>query len=484
MCIPILSQLFASCQYYGFDFYFLKGGLTLTINEQEQQFESNRLHHVIELIGNHIVKTEKITDDRKSNAWEIKREFWSDITVNVDDPDDIMETISAVKQQAFVLSTQENSKKHAEQQLYQLKRMKQSPYFARIDFIEEGTTQKEPIYIGIASFMDERTDEYWVYDWRAPISNLFYDYGPGPASYVTPMGSIEGRIELKRQYVIRNGIIKYMFDTGVTIGDEMLQQLLSKSADEHMKSIVATIQKEQNQIIRDDSHRLLIVQGSAGSGKTSVALQRVAYLLYKHRQSLNADNMVLFSPNSIFNSYVSSVLPELGEANMEQTTYQEYLRLRLGSRFELEDPYTQLEYVLTASADQDYNSRLSSIRYKASTEFFRVISSYKSYLEQTGMLFKNITLQGRILISGQTLANRFYQFDSSTKLANRIVLLKDWILKELRELEKQERRQEWVKNEIELLDKDQYYRAYNKLRKMSPNEFDSFDSQDREEEIL
>lgn len=187
-----------------------------------------------------------------------------------------------------------------------------SPYFGRIDFSEAGDAAADTIYLGIGSLMEDN-GTFLIYDWRAPISSLYYDGAPGPASYETPGGQITGTMELKRQFVIDNGEIEVMFDTGVTIGDELLQQVLSHSADDRMKSIVATIQKEQNAVIRNDRSRMLVVQGAAGSGKTSAALQRVAYLLYKYREVLQADQMLLFSPNPLFNSYVSTVLPELGK---------------------------------------------------------------------------------------------------------------------------------------------------------------------------
>ncbi|TBL67631.1 RNA polymerase recycling motor HelD [Paenibacillus thalictri] len=456
----------------------------MTVPEQQLDAEKSRMDNVIEQITERIGHMEKVTEERKSAVTDIRQNFWSDITVNVDEIDDIMETISAVKQQTFVLKTEERGLHHAEETLDRLKRMKDAPYFARIDFREDGVEQSEPLYIGIASFMKEPSEQYLIYDWRAPISNLFYDYAPGPAAYETPMGSIKGEMTLKRQFIIRNGNLRYMFDTGVTIGDEVLQQILGKSADEHMKSIVATIQKEQNQIIRDDKHRLLIVQGAAGSGKTSVALQRVAYQLYKHRQSLNADNMVLFSPNALFNSYVSTVLPELGEANMQQTTYQEYLNLRLGALFQVEDPYTQLEYILTSQQEPGYDARISGIRYKASAEFFQVISRYKELLEREGLLFKNITFRGRILLSSRKIAQRFYEFDPSIRLSNRIVLVKEWLLKQLREMEKAEWSEDWVREEIELLDTEQYQKVYLKLRKQDPNLEYSFDFHDKETELL
>ena len=194
---------------------------------------------------------------------------------------------------------------------------------------------------------------------------------PVRLKYATPGGVIQGTLEKKWQYLIRGGVIQSMFDTSLTIGDEILQQVLGKGTDKHMHNIVATIQQEQNRIIRHDRGRLLIVHGAAGSGKTSAALQRIAYLLYKYRDSLNADQIILFSPNSMFNSYVSNVLPELGEENMQQVTFQEYLNHRLSKEFQVENPYEQLEYVLTAANTPSYRSRVASIRFKASPVFLR-----------------------------------------------------------------------------------------------------------------
>lgn len=243
----------------------------------------------------------------------------------------------------------------------------------------------------------EDNGTFLIYDWRAPISSLYYDGAPGPASYETPGGQITGTMELKRQFVIDNGEIEVMFDTGVTIGDELLQQVLSHSADDRMKSIVATIQKEQNAVIRNDRSRMLVVQGAAGSGKTSAALQRVAYLLYKYREVLQADQMLLFSPNPLFNSYVSTVLPELGEENMQQTTFQMYLEHRLGHEFQLEDVFSQTESLLNAPDGEEAYIRREGIAYKSSVAFLSAIRQYVNLLEHEGMLFKPLMFQGRPL---------------------------------------------------------------------------------------
>jgi DNA helicase II / ATP-dependent DNA helicase PcrA len=313
---------------------------------------------------------------------------------------------------------------------------------------------------------------------------LYYDYSPGLAEYETPEGAITGNMEQKRQFIIRDGQIRSMFDTGVTIGDELLQEVLGKQADTQMKSIVATIQKEQNEIIRNEWSRLLVVQGSAGSGKTSAALQRVAYLLYRYREMLKAENIVLFSPNPMFNSYVSTVLPELGEENMQQTTFQEYLEHRLGKRFHVEDPFSQMEYVLTAMSEPGYEARMEGIRYKASMEFMSVMDKYAEFLGRKGLRFTDITFRKKVLISGEYIKEKFYSLDSSLSIPNRMTMLMEWLLEKLKELEILERNEPWVEDEAQLLTKEEYLQAYRKLRREKRFTEDTFDDFQREQELL
>jgi DNA helicase-2/ATP-dependent DNA helicase PcrA len=291
-------------------------------------------------------------------------------------------------------------------------------------------------------------------------------------------------MELKRQYLIRNGHIDSMFDTGITIGDEMLREALGRRSDMQMKSIVATIQKEQNQIIRDERNRLLIVQGAAGSGKTSVAMQRVAYLLYRYRDTLRPENIVLFSPNPLFNSYVATVLPELGEENMRQTTFQEYLESQLSKTFEVEDPFTQLEYILTHEDNRSYAARIAGITIKSSLEFMDVIQSYVAFLGQQGLIFKDIRFRDEVLISAEAIREKFYSFDPALRIPNRMRLVAEWLIEELKEREIQERSKSWVEDEIELLSKEDYLKVYKKLRRQKRFTDQSFDDFDREKEML
>jgi DNA helicase-2/ATP-dependent DNA helicase PcrA len=368
-------------------------------NKSDWDKEQQRVDKVVKEIN----KREKALQEKlgtiKLDVIDIRKKFWEDVTVNFDNAEEAAETYASIKQQAELMSERERSHRHDLKQLKNLHTLKHAPYFGRIDFLEKGETETESVYIGTSSFVDDSGVEFYVYDWRAPISSLYYDFGPGQAQYETPSGTISGKIELKKQFIIRNGEIKHMFNTGITIGDEMLQEVLGGHSDSHMKSIVATIQKEQNQIIRNERGRLLIVQGVAGSGKTSAALQRVAYLLYRYRDTLSADQIVLFSPNPLFNSYVSTVLPELGEDNMQQTTFQAYLDHRLGDDWELEAPFSQMEYVLTADQDPTYSKKIESIKLKSSFDYIQLIDNYISSLQKEGMIFTDIVFRGEVLIS-------------------------------------------------------------------------------------
>jgi DNA helicase-2/ATP-dependent DNA helicase PcrA len=434
----------------------------MAIHEQERMQEEQRVTMVVGKIRNHIEDLETEVLAQKENVTNMRKEFWSDVTVNTANWEELLETKAAIFQESMVIADQERKFSHASEELARLKRLVNSPYFGRVDFREDDSVQTQKIYIGISSFRDQESDEFLIYDWRAPISSLFYDHMPGPADYEAPGGKIQGIMEGKRQYVIRGGKLLYLFDTGMMIGDEILQQVLGKTADTQMSNIVATIQKEQNAIIRNDRKRVVIVQGVAGSGKTSVALQRIAYLMYKHRHSLSPDHMLLFSPNPLFKHYVSNVLPELGETSVQQTTLSEYLEFRLGKEFSFEHPFNQLEYILNENQSPDYPIRLESIRFKASMECYQLILNYAKVLEKHGMIFKHIPFRGEVLISAERITEQFYSYDSSIPLNNRLQLVQEWLLKELDSLEEQEREKEWVEEEMELLDQEEYRKAYKK----------------------
>lgn len=432
---------------------------------EDWRLEQERLDRVRNELQERIAKLEPEVEGLRDQAADIRKRFWEDLTINTSSGGDFEETYYTINQQSALLAERDRTHKLLTKQWKNMKRLLPSPYFGRFDFKEDGLGFSEQIYIGVSSFTDEDGLNFLIYDWRTPIASLYYDYTPGRASYVTPSGQFEGVMELKRQFQIQDGQIHNMFDTSETIGDQLLQQVLGKGSDSQMKSIVATIQKEQNAIIRDDNSRMLIVQGAAGSGKTSAALQRVAYLLYKHRQTIKADQIVLFSPNPMFTDYISTVLPELGEENMQQTTFQEYLDYWLSSSLRLEDPFEQIEYVLTAQEAPEYEARLQGIRYKTSEAFLQALHNYAMWLGREGMQFNGIRFRDRDLITTEQMKTAFYGYNRSLPLFNRVLLLQEWLLNKLSLLERAEREAPWVQEELNYLDTEQYEEAFEKLHK-------------------
>ena len=216
------------------------------------------------------------------------------------------------------LFQQENVNEEKRKQRHTMKKMLDAPFFGSIDFLYEGEEEAESFYIGIGNFSEETGGVPLIYDWRAPVSGLFYDYEKGEASYEAPGGMMKGEILSKWQYKIRHGEMVYEFESDLKIDDDILKQELGENGDVQLKNIVRTIQKEQNVIIRNTSDRILAIQGAAGSGKTSVALHRIAYLLYHDRGKLKSSDILVLSPNSVFSDYISHILPELGEENIRE----------------------------------------------------------------------------------------------------------------------------------------------------------------------
>jgi len=456
----------------------------MDLPEKAWQKEQERVDAVEKVIAQKQAALSEKVSELKDSVVRLRKTFWEDVTVNLEELDDVIETEASIAQRAAVLSERERSHGHLSQQLKTLARLKDSPYFGRIDFIEEGSEETEPIYIGIASLMDEAEEDFLIYDWRAPIASMYYDYSPGPARYETLDGTIRGEMTLKRQFIIKKGKITGLFDTGVTIGDHMLQEVLGKAASTQMKSIVATIQKEQNQIIRNERAGVLVVQGAAGSGKTSAALQRIAYLLYAHRETLQPENIVLFSPNPLFNSYVSTVLPELGEENMEQTTYKEFVENQLAHDLAFEDAFQQTEMYLRPEDYKDYDLRMQAIQLKSDLAFKTFIDEYVDRLAKQGLIFKDIVFRGEILFSKEMLSTYFYEYNRSKPISVRLEYLTEKLLSELPKHMQKEWTKDWVDDEIELLDKEDYLRAFQQLKKRNHYTEASFNDIDREREFL
>lgn len=396
------------------------------------EFEKNRLEMVLEQVEKQLYKARHATDVRKREVISIQRSMWDYVNPT---PGGDLDDFANIWQYQVDIDREGRKAIHAASQVNRLERLLRVPYFGRIDFLEDGEAREEKIYIGIANFMEEKTHINLVYDWRAPVSSMFYDNETGRAGYNCPAGLIEGDILLKRQYKIWLGKIEFMFDCSLKIDDEILQEILSKSADSRMRTIVTSIQREQNKVIRDDINKLLVVQGPAGSGKTSIALHRVAYLLYRYRELILADNIVIFSPNRIFNDYISDVLPELGEENMHRTTFMEYAERILGNRFKLEDMGRQMEYILSGEKYNGYGFRINNIKYKASIEFLKSLIEYAESIVETKS-FEDI-IHDDIMIESREELKEYYdglKFIPMTKrlekIRNRLISKLDPLIKE------------------------------------------------------
>lgn len=297
--------------------------------QPERDYEENRLTQTLNLAGKQLRAAKEAAEGIRSEIMEAKEEMWEDAPhgiTNLSSMEDFEAIVELSQYQSAVIN-QIADYEGKERQIRLLQRIMESPYFARIDFVFDGEDEAEKIYIGRHLLKKENAQEIAVYDWRSPVAGVFYRFMTGKAFYDAPCGRITGEVTKKRQYEIKNGTLEYFFDADVEIVDEVLRQLLSQNATAKMKSVVETIQREQDVVIRDMENDLLMVQGVAGSGKTSIALHRAAYLMYQGLQNkLAANNILIVSPNMAFEQYISDVLPELGEEQAESMVFDDLLR--------------------------------------------------------------------------------------------------------------------------------------------------------------
>jgi len=280
---------------------------------------------------------------------------------------------------------------HSVENRKRLVRLKDTAYFGRIDFVENNQPNVKNIYIGVHNFQDTEQKKNLVYDWRAPISSMFYDYELGQALYEIKEKNIEGEILLKRQFRIRDGKMEYMLDTDITIHDEVLQKELNQASSAKMKNIVATIQKEQNAIIRNEEARHLIIQGVAGSGKTSIALHRIAFLLYRFKETVTSEDILIISPNRIFSSYISNVLPELGEETVAETSIEKIA----DELFEYQIKFQTFFEQVTELLEKNDQKLIERIQFKSSQEMLKKIDEYYIWLENDGFKITDIFVKGK-----------------------------------------------------------------------------------------
>ena len=312
-----------------------------------------------------------------------RREMWEECAHGVNDFDDI------VDMNAYDETVREGYGHFVrkEQTVRQLEYLREVPYFGRIDFVENGEHFAEEIYIGRYGFRNKKTREYDIYDWRTPIASMFYDSGIGEVSYRCPAGMIEGKLTCKRQYKIENGELKFCYDTTVAVQDDVLEEVLAENTDKVLRVIIDTITREQNQAIRQPHELNMLVTGPAGSGKTSVGMHRLAYLLYHNRENLSAEKIVVLSRNQIFSSYISEILPELGEENVNDVMFDSLVNRGISKEYKKRDYYEQVEYLLK---HKEGNLRSKAIELKYSAEFIAFLKENRESFRERHTDFETV----------------------------------------------------------------------------------------------
>ncbi|NCC44762.1 MAG: AAA family ATPase, partial [Clostridia bacterium] len=302
------------------------------------------------------------------------------------------------------------------------KKMLDSPFFGRVDFLYEGEDEPVQFYIGIGNFAEDTGKVPLIYDWRAPVSGLFYDFDKGPAFYQAPGGQMDGEITAKWQYKIRHGKLQYEFESDIKIDDDILKEELGANGDVQLKNIIRTIQKEQNAIIRNTKDRILVIQGAAGSGKTSVALHRIAYLLYNDRKNLKSSNILILSPNSVFSDYISHILPELGEENIQEMSFDFFAYQKLHDVVsDCENKYDMIEQNLK---NPDRTDRYWE---KQSQDSINRMEAYMMELEDSLMNFKDFEYKS-YKVSASELISLFYTRFLEIPLLSRMEAVMEYVI--------------------------------------------------------
>ena len=385
----------------------------MVFNKTEEQ-EKEYLRQLIGIINDTINNTDKSVKEHVDTLQEYKDYIWSNKDI---DPHEIRSMRESILRH-FASGESVIDKRR------RLGKILEIPYFGRIDFKEkkEGS-ETMPLYIGIHTFYDPNQKINLIYDWRAPVSSMFYDHELGEAAYSSPTGEVSGEISLKRQYRIQNGKMEYMIESSLTVHDDILQKELSANADDKMKNIVTTIQREQNRIIRNEEAPVLIIQGVAGSGKTSIALHRIAYLLYAQKGDISSKDILIVSPNKVFADYISNVLPELGEETVPETSMEQILSGILDNKYKYRNFFEQVTELLDKPAP-DFIER---IRYKASFEFISRLDKFILHVENTYFKATDVQLTRLVTIPAEFIEEQFRRFNRYP-MRQRFETMTDYIL--------------------------------------------------------
>ena len=378
----------------------------------------------LELTKEYIHKTLDSTEEYRS----LYKDNIKDAMVNLDYLDSSQSYISVLINTKFI--------EMADRNFESLSRAQNKPYFARIDFKQEGSNSIDKLYIGKTSLFKAEDRVPLIIDWRSPIANVYYEGRLGNTQYEAEGEIQEGELLLKRQYTIEDGKLREVLDVDITTNDAFLQATLDANAEKKLKDIASTIQSEQNRVIRADMDKPLIVQGVAGSGKTTIALHRIAYFIYTFEKTFDPENFMIIAPNRLFINYISEVLPELGVEKVKQTTFIDFMVELLGNKYKLEDINKKLMSLihspLNSNGKKEHELMKWYTKYKGSMEFKNLLDKYIGYLEENFTPDVDFKLDDRVLVSAGEIKKKFISEFTYLPLYKRINEIKKTLTNQLK----------------------------------------------------
>jgi DNA helicase II / ATP-dependent DNA helicase PcrA len=391
--------------------------------------EVKRLDYTKEYIEKTISATEEYRKKYKENI--------KDAMIELDYLDSSLSYINIIVNTQFM--------EVAEKNYDSLMKVRKKPYFARIDFKRKSSDKVEKLYIGKTSLFTAEDNEQLIIDWRSPVASVYYEGRLGEVSYETKTGVEEGELVLKRQFTINDGELEDILDIDITTTDAFLQASLEAGADNRLKDIASTIQGEQNKVIRAPMNKPLIVQGVAGSGKTTIALHRIAYFMYTYEETFDPENFLIIAPNRLFINYISEVLPELGVERVKQTTFIDFMSELIGNKFKLESSSDKLMQLIQGSKDSKEKSYIEwTSSFKGSLDFKYIIDRFIKDIEANFVPDKDFVLNGNALLDAKEIKRMFLEDliytpvykrinEIKKSLQNKVKYTKNDMLKDIKE---------------------------------------------------
>lgn len=412
-----------------------KGDYPVVENESiELNKEQSRMDYVVSVIEKENNRLSYEYTEKLERQKELLKES-SSIKINNSSNEAMWESSGELREFEQNLTIKSNELNQVQNRRAVLTKMQEDPYFGRIDYHNIEENEEEQIYVGIGSLFDE--GDNLIVDWRAPISALYYEGNVGDTVKLRFGEHSEAfQVDLKRQFRVKNGHITGMIDTDNVMGDPYLLEVLESSSSNQMGPVIATLQKEQNRIVRESTSKNVLIQGVAGSGKTVVMMQKIAYMLYAYRNFLKAEDILLFSPNRIFQAYISQVLPSLGEWDVEGNTFSQFMTRRLPS-FDL------------LSADVGGAAPFNAV--KGSLEAYEAMQKYGRLLKKKHLRFRDILLNDEVLISKEEIEFYYNTIESKGSLAAKLEILRVQLLQKLEILKEEAVNADWVDEELQHL---------------------------------